>query len=129
MSHIQVEALALEPEILEMIHLGLYIFDVILIKSDRSYTGAASVRINPEACRLALAEHDSVDKADKVVHMVVTEECTENVACLFPCRKLAAVEIGNRRSFAEIALNLRLENIILVAVGFVTLNAVEPLPP
>ena len=57
--------------------------------------------------------------------MIVTEECTEYVACFFPCGKFTAVEIGNRRSLAEIALNLRLEHIILVAVGFVSLNAIE----
>ena len=59
--------------------------------------------------------------------MIVAEECSENVTCLFPCGKLAAVEIRNSRGLAEVAFNLRLENIILVAVGLVTLNAVESL--
>ena len=59
--------------------------------------------------------------------MIVAEECSENVTCLFPCGKLAAVEIRNSRGLAEVAFNLRFENIILVAVGLVTLNAVESL--
>ena len=59
--------------------------------------------------------------------MIMTEECSENVTCLFPCGKLAAVEIRNSRGLAEVAFNLRFENIILVAVGLVALNAVASL--
>ena len=109
-----------------MIHLCLNVFKVVFVKSYHSYARSAAVGVNSEACCLALTEHDSVNKADKVVHMIVAEECSENVTCLFPCGKLAAVEIRNSRGLAEVAFNLRLENIILVAVGLVTLNAVEP---